>query len=1182
MFLPPLRRVAFCWAALYLLVSTGLLLAQNSTGTISGRVIDPTAAAVAGAEVRVINQVDKTSRSFTTESTGEFTFTNLPPGTYTVSVKVAGFKQLDKSDLHLTEGDTLGVGDLKLDVGAVSETVTVVAQGAVIQTESGDRTNLIDSTEVMDMLARGRDVMSMLQMLPGVINDNTGGDVLGQYSTPTMSGGRSFYNALNIDGISGNTARGRTAESPINLDSIAEVKVLQNSYTAEYGPSASGVINLVTKGGTQSFHGGVYYYNRNEDFNANNFFNNMRGQPRARYRYNTVGETFSGPIYIPRHFNVDKQKLFFYFSQEIDPNTTPNGLATFTVPTALERQGDFSQSYKNATTLYAVNDPTNLNSSGKATPFPGNVIPASRMDPNSAKLLSVFPLPNSTLAANNYQYNLIVNGSENQPTLQEILRVDYNINDKAKAWFRASGYSSDNTGLNSPAINNKWGPATVDYQQTMPNLGGSFTYVFSPTLVNEALFGMNLWTEDQLLTDSGLKAYQRATYGINIKQTYPADNPDALLPAMSFGGITGAAGVSYDGRFPMVDDSTAFTASDAITKIWKQHTFKAGFKMQHALYNQYHQAGGNSFPGSFAFGTDANNPLDTGYAYANAFIGNYDTYSEATNRVNYAPVTRVYEWFVQDHWKPLPGLTLDIGIRLTDGLPLLPNNNNAGNFVPYLYNPAQATVLFRPEVVNGAKVVVNPLTGAVVPNAYSGLIVPGSGNPTNGVISPNTPGFPRAMVYNNGILPAPRFGFAWDPFGNGKTVIRGGGGFFYTPLLDAGTLGNLFFNPPAIYTPTAYYGNVASAYNSSGLLSPSSFSRDIDPHAKTVTSYQANFGIQRQLGWGTVLDVAYVGNFGRHLGEVIQLNNVPYGADFLPSSQNPQGGTLNENFYRPYPGYNGIPQQIFQGNSSYHSLQVQVQRRFAKSIQFGIAYTRSKAMDYAEGDSTSTSGEGGSNGVATYLNRAVWNYGVANYDRPNILAVHFVWTLPKASRLWNNRFMRTVFDDWQLSDMNVWESGIPLGISMGESPSINLTGGGDGARPLMVGNPKTHGPQGAFLNWFNAAAFAEPVQYAGGSCPATGCPPLTVANVGDMPTFPIRGPVMNNFNNALFKYFHFKERFMLTFRAEAYNTFNHTQWSGVDTTITYNAQGVNTRASTGNITSARDPRIMQFALRLQF
>jgi len=179
-------------------------------------------------------------------------------------------------------------------------------------------------------------------------------------------------------------------------------------------------------------------------------------------------------------------------------------------------------------------------------------------------------------------------------------------------WFRASGYKSDSTGLNSAAIQNKWGPAPVDYQQTMPNIGVNGTYIFSPTLINEATFGINLWTESQVLTKEGLTAYQRATYGINIPQTYPAQNPLGVLPAMSFGGVSGPAQISYDGRFPMVDDSMSYTFRDSLTKVWKTHVFKAGFQFQHAQDNQYHQAGNNSFPGSFAFGNDSANPNDSG------------------------------------------------------------------------------------------------------------------------------------------------------------------------------------------------------------------------------------------------------------------------------------------------------------------------------------------------------------------------------------------------------------------------------------------------------------------------------------------------------------------------------------------------------------------------------------------
>ena len=261
------------------------------------------------------------------------------------------------------------------------------------------------------------------------------------------------------------------------------------------------------------------------------------------------------------------------------------------------------------------------------------------------------------------------------------------------------------------------------------------------------------------------------------------------------------------------------------------------------LYNQYHQAGGKSFPGSFQFGTDSSNPNDSGYAYANAILGNYETYVEATNRVNYAPIAKNVEWYIQDHWRLAPRLTMDIGLRFTDAIPMEANNQNAGNFVPALYNPAQAPVLYRPAVVNGAKVTINPITGATVLPVYAGLIVPNTGNPLNGISVPGNAGFPN---YSNGLLFAPRLGLAWDPKGDGKTAVRAGGGIYYAAIPDAGTLGNLFFNPPAIYTPIEYYGTVASAANTTGLLSPSSFSRDIDQHAKVVTTYHANFEIQRR------------------------------------------------------------------------------------------------------------------------------------------------------------------------------------------------------------------------------------------------------------------------------------------------------------------------------------------------
>jgi hypothetical protein len=330
--------------------------------------------------------------------------------------------------------------------------------------------------------------------------------------------------------------------------------------------------------------------------------------------------------------------------------------------------------------------------------------------------------------------------------------------------------------------------------------------------------------------------------------------------------------------------------------------------------------------------------------------------------------------------------------------------------------------------------------------------------------------------------------------------------------------------------------------------------------------------------------VAYVGSFGRHLSEVVNLNTPNYGANLLPQNQNPQTNTpLNDNYFRPYLGYGTIPQQIFEGNSSYHSLQVVAKRRFSHGLQFQVSYTHSKAMDYAEGDSTSTSGlaSGSSNTVARYLNRVFWNYGVAGYDRPDILSFNFLWAIPSFHP--QNRFVKTVFDGWQISDITTYiPTGGPLNITMSTSPTVNFFSEGDGARPLLIGNPNLSGSQRTANRWFDASAFAEPIPITAAQCASGTCPAVNWWNIGNTPSGVLRGPGRNNWQTAIFKNFRIRERFNAQFRAEAYNTFNHTQFNAIDTTIQYNAAGVNTRSSTGNVTSPRDPRVMQFALRLMF
>ena len=443
------------------LFGTDAAKAQSSSGTISGRVLDSTGKSVAAAAVTVTKVDTREVRTFPTGEDGSFAVTSLQPGPYTLRVEAPGFKTLEKEEFRLSSSERLSAGDLILQVGAVKEVVDVKGETSLLQTASSERSALIDSTQVANLTTRGRDVFGLLATMPGVVYDGRGNDGLGTQAAPAaFSGARGVYSAANVDGISGNTRSGANLDTPVNMDTVSEVKVLLNNYQAEYGKGAAGVINIVTKSGTPQFHGLGYYYVRNEAFNANTFFNNAAGAARGRYRFNTIGGNLGGPIYVPGHFNRHKDKLFFFFAQEYLPTSVPQDPRYYTVPTARERAGDFNQSVgaQNGT-LYAASkivDPFNKNAAGVAQPFTGGIVPASRIDPNMQKLLNVFPLPNApntlnggALNPSGTWYNYTLQDSLSRPGRQNSLRTDYNISDKWRAFFRGSNEGTHNKGPNS-------------------------------------------------------------------------------------------------------------------------------------------------------------------------------------------------------------------------------------------------------------------------------------------------------------------------------------------------------------------------------------------------------------------------------------------------------------------------------------------------------------------------------------------------------------------------------------------------------------------------------------------------------------------------------------------------------------------------------------------------------------
>ncbi|MBI3680575.1 MAG: carboxypeptidase regulatory-like domain-containing protein, partial [Acidobacteria bacterium] len=426
-----------------------IALAQSIMGTVTGRVVDPSANVIVGAPVTLLNERTGDSRSATTNELGSFAFPSVQPGAYALRVEQPGFQTFERTGMALSANERLSIGDVALKIGAVTEKVTVQATGEVVQTASSDHSAQLTSNQINMILVRGRDVMSLLRTMPGVsysADTEAVGENLGT-SFPNIQGGRYEWNTFNVDGLAGNDLGNPwVGSSSINLDAISDVKVLLNNYQAEYGRNGGAFINVVTKSGTLEFHGSGYWYKRHEMFNANNFFNNLNRVAKPLYRYNTLGFSVGGPVYIPGKFNSSKEKLFFFYSFENWQSKSPRPLSQVTVPTTLERNGDFRQTLDVSGALIIMRDPTT------GSPFPNNVVPANRINKNGQLLMNVFPQPNSldrTVTRGAYNYNF--SQSWNIPKRQHLFKIDYQLSNKDRISVRGSTWRADNQGYGAPA-----------------------------------------------------------------------------------------------------------------------------------------------------------------------------------------------------------------------------------------------------------------------------------------------------------------------------------------------------------------------------------------------------------------------------------------------------------------------------------------------------------------------------------------------------------------------------------------------------------------------------------------------------------------------------------------------------------------------------------------------------------
>ncbi|MCC6585541.1 MAG: carboxypeptidase regulatory-like domain-containing protein [Bryobacterales bacterium] len=1152
-------KQAMIIACVLMFLGSSWMLAQSIMGSVSGRVVDPSGNVIVGAPVILRNERTSDVRNANTNELGAFTFPSVQPGVYTLRIEQQGFQSMERTGMNLSANERLALGDIALSIGAVTEKVTVQAVGETVQTASSDHSAELTSSQINMVLVRGRDVMSLLRTMPGVTytsDTDAVGENLGT-NFPNVQGGRYEWNTLNVDGLAGNDlGNPYTGSSSINLDAISDVKVLLNNYQAEYGRNGGAFINVVTKSGTQEFHGSAYWYKRHEMLNANNFFNNLNKVAKPVYRYNTLGVTIGGPVYIPGKFNSNKDKLFFFYSLEDWGSKSPRPLQQTTVPTALERSGNFSQTLDVSGALIPIRDPS------AGTPFPGNIIPASRINKNGQVLLNVFPQPNAldrSVTRGAYNYNFAQ--SWEIPKRQHLFKIDYLPTGKDRFSVRGSTWRADNQGYGAPAGGRAtWDEILSRYLFRYPSLVVNYTRTISPTMVNEFSGGVGYSKEQATpINDADLQKLNRTALGMTLKQFYPQNNPLNFIPMASFGGVPAAADIGWDGRFPMRGADTTFNFSDNFSWIRGTHAFKFGI---FADRGREYEGEDGTFAGNFAFQRDINNPLDANYAYANAVLGNYYSYVESTSRPGYNGRSTILQWFAQDTWKVNRRLTLDIGFRFVWFTPWTQKNGTSAAFSVERYQASKAPALYYPALdSNGRRVARNPLTGELSIPPLIGVYVPNSGDPINGMVVGTDSTYPSGFKDQQPVQVEPRVGFAYDVFGNGKMAIRGSFGTFHnTRTVGGPPVVASKFNPPRQYNPTLYYGNMDSMQGASSYLSPPGTVYGFERASKTPTLYSYSFGVQRALGAGTVVDVSYVGNVTRHVLQIRNLNLVPYGARFLPQNADPTNPStwLNDNYFRPYPGYGNINYYENGGTTNYNSMQVTLNRRFTKSLQFGLSYTWSKAMDFSTNEQAT---------VSTYAPRRVWNYGKAAFDQTHNMVLNYIWDVPKLSKRWDNVGTRLVFDNWQVAGFTAFVSGQPSGVGFSTVDGAEITGGGDGARIVVTGKaPLSHGDR-TMLRWFDTSVFQRTPR----------------GSMGNAPKDVFRLPGINNWDISLFKNFPIKsEARYLQFRFEMYNAFNHTQFQSVDSTARFDVQGNQVNTRFGQVTAARAARVIQLSLRFAF
>jgi hypothetical protein len=1181
----------------------------QDTGYISGTVTDKSGAAIAGANVVVTSNTGTFSRTTTTNDDGAYTIAGLPGGHYNVTVTTTGFQKYTAQNIKLDVAEKARV-DIQLTVGAMSQEITVTGEAvAEVETQSSDLTSTITSKQIDNLVLNGRNFTQLVNLAPGVVSQTGQDDAkVGVYGNVAYSinGGRTVYNNWELDG-GDNMDNGSNSTLNVypNPEAIAEFKVLTSNYGAQYGRNGSGTIEVETKSGTSSFHGSAFEYLRNDVFNARSWEEGADPtQPKAPYKKHDFGYTIGGPVFIPNHYNSDKRKTFFFWSQEwrreknvYTTSPPPN------VPSDAERSGDFS-----ALCVASPGDCPKDPSTGGF--FPGNVVP---IDPVGQALLSLIPQANTTHAGFPAVLQTV---SLPETWREELIRVDHNITNNYRLTFRYI-HDSWQTETQNPLWGN--GSSFEDIRTKFVGPGSSFvarlTANITPTLLNEFVAS---YTADHIFLTAVNNPPLPSSFpmGSLFNNGFEGKLPSIVLGSNLAYGTDGSMSADT-GYFPWNNANPVYTYRDNVTKMVRNHTLQFGVYTAFAQKNEQNSPYTQGILVFDSSNTSIPGGGSTGNAFADLLTGRISSYSQVNLKAKYYNRYRIVEPYFQDDWRVTKKFMLNLGLRLSLFGTYRERYRHAFNLEPSAFVTGNSPAIDE----DGS------LTGT------SGAFVAHTGNPFNGVIQCGGPGgaslipglvtssFPDATVGSSkydGCLkghlfnPAPRIGFAWDPKGDGRMAIRGGYGIFFEHTNgNEGNTESLEGSAPYSLNASQFNVNGYSTIGGGGLLFPLTVfsipNKAIWPYVQ-----QWHLDVQKELPAHFVATVSYVGSKGTHLTQQRDVNQLvplsasdnPYisvGRPITPEIDDASGGIVyagdcsaqtagpggpaitgaaldrlnvacgnDPNPFRPFVGYSSIIRLEDQANSNYNALQTTL-RRTVGNLTLSVAYTYSHSID-------NSSDRFDSNIVNSYDTTS--NRANSGFDLRHNLAISYVYGLPffKSPGL-----THTLLGGWQVSGITIAQTGTPFTVSngtdFGDAAGVAGTltyGTATGSRPDLVGDPHAHLSQTEFPDTrgpllFNPAAFAVP----------TG---LTFGNVGRN-TLYLPGRV--NFDFGMFKRFQIRENMGFEFRWETFNLFNHTQYgNGTDSVghaLDTSDPGANADSSSFlHATSAHAPRRMQFGLRFYF